>query len=223
MGNARDKCFTYSGYLIKFLETGEVKPLAVKNLKGNDNIIDNDFGCKKVSWYKDHSCNLHLTQCQQTVGCCKSYGTVLKEFLDAWAKRYRSRYGEYGRHLEETASEPRGQYPSKPTECPSTYEARSGFYEKIVISNADGWFGGKADDLNGGLYVHSLDQTFTTNDISNILDQPNRETTLGNFLDFWFGKCRAISAGNNFIDIFGVTALLVLGHSDNATTVWYYR
>lgn len=212
LGNARDKCFTYSGYSIKFLETGDVKPLKVQDLEGAE-AGANEFGCKKVSWYEQHSCSSHLTQWQMQVGCCKSYGTVLKEFQDAWAKKYAPRnYNRNGRYLEETATEqrseprprPEPEYPSKPTDCPPNYDPSTGFYEKTIISKADAWAGGKIDDFNGGVITYEDQKVFTTDDIPNVINEPNADTPESRFQDFfffWFSKCRSVSSDNGgFID-----------------------
>ncbi|ETW00615.1 hypothetical protein H310_07186 [Aphanomyces invadans] len=65
LGTSPDRCFGLSGHFIRFLETGEVKPVTfadptVRTFDGKTVAIKSPY-CKAASWVEPHSCNSHLT------------------------------------------------------------------------------------------------------------------------------------------------------------------
>ncbi|KAG9413863.1 hypothetical protein AC1031_013072 [Aphanomyces cochlioides] len=140
IGNAGDSCFVNNGYSIKFLETGETQPVTFTDIVINGEGVSKLSVCKKASWKEPHSCNAHLTQWQQSVTCCKSYETVLRDFQAAWDKKNArnngNSYGKYSsRGLEEEVAQPYSN--DRPTAVPASYSTKECPYEKILTSEAD--------------------------------------------------------------------------------------
>ncbi|CAK4085695.1 unnamed protein product [Aphanomyces euteiches] len=72
LGNAADKCFTYSKYSIQNLDTGRSQPLHLETMEVQP-------FCKLVSWPESEPCRATLTQWHMTVACCKSFASVAVE------------------------------------------------------------------------------------------------------------------------------------------------
>ncbi|KAF0693135.1 Aste57867_15855 [Aphanomyces stellatus] len=204
LGNDQDKCYSYNSHSIKFLETGETQVIKVDDIVWSDGETKwiNPF-CKKASWVEPNSCNSHLTQWTQSVSCCKSYETVLREVQDAW-DRQNNRYGNnwYGnnnnggynngyngpRGLEEELSppiiksEPEPVYGrnTRPTKVPDNYDTKACPYEKILTSTADDW---ETGEFHGALYSADHSPVWSTDDIGNI------DHAIATYLGSWFDKC----------------------------------
>ncbi|CAK4973950.1 unnamed protein product [Aphanomyces euteiches] len=153
IGHAGDSCFVNNGYSIKFLETGETQPVTFTDIVIKGEGVTKLSVCKKASWKEPHSCNAHLTQWQQSVTCCKSYETVLREFQAAWdkknARNYGNSYGKYSsRGLEEEVAQPYSD--DRPTAVPASYSTKDCPYEKILTSKADNHY---PPTLHGALYT----------------------------------------------------------------------
>ncbi|OQR84113.1 hypothetical protein THRCLA_10860 [Thraustotheca clavata] len=192
LGNQGDKCYTYSGYSIKFLETGETQDLSLTALPGD---LNGKYACRRAAWYEPQSCNSHLTQWQMTVGCCQSYASV----LDAQQEKWERKYGKRGRKhsykynyenprylLEETPeqySEPVSEPPAKPIKVSDNYNPFYTAYEKTIVSKADTENSEGATRLEGALYAYNGLKTLTTNDIDNI------DQALYSYMEFWWVKC----------------------------------
>ncbi|KDO17706.1 hypothetical protein SPRG_16895 [Saprolegnia parasitica CBS 223.65] len=178
LGNQGDKCFTYSGYSIFFLESGETQDLTLEAIPDS-----------------------HLTQWQMHVGCCKSYATVLQELQDTWAAKYESRYEtdyhyrgykptknaptdeHYRTLLEEDTLLEEGGYskaPTKPTVVSPKYDCKNAAYEATILSRAAEV---TKDTYFGQLTVRTGDASTTTNDIDNVNKALNEE------LEEWFHRC----------------------------------
>ncbi|KDO18465.1 hypothetical protein SPRG_15343 [Saprolegnia parasitica CBS 223.65] len=196
LGNQGDKCFTYSGYSIFFLESGETQDLTLEA------ITDAPETCRTASWQEPKSCSSHLTQWQMHVGCCKSYATVLQELQDTWAAKYESRYEtdyhyrgykptknaptdkHYRTLLEEDNLMEEGGYskaPAKPTVVSPKYDCKNAAYETTILSRA---VEVTQDNYFGQLTVRTGEvETTTTNDIENVNKALNEE------LEEWFHRC----------------------------------
>ncbi|OQR85114.1 hypothetical protein ACHHYP_12261, partial [Achlya hypogyna] len=208
LGNQGDKCFTYSGYSIFFLETGEEQPLTLTDVKASADTVPN-AGCRRASWSEPHSCNSHLTQWRMKVGCCQSYASVLLSLQDEWSQQYgdhSSNSGRYGKHgsskqygnghdrvlLDDaqeagyTKSNSRvpSEPPAKPTCVPDKFDPKTTAYEATIVSRSD-----TDDSGNHGAilsFVKAERDKFGTNSIDTLTKG------LDTALEYWFAKCQQL-------------------------------
>ncbi|KAF0716747.1 hypothetical protein As57867_002681, partial [Aphanomyces stellatus] len=217
LGNARDKCFSSNGHMISFLDTGGApQPIRLENIV--DAHGNNIPFCKKVSWAEPQSCNSHLTQWTQSVSCCKSYQTVLRELQTAWdtrvgydnnggsmygrrgsvAGRYDGNQEGYKRYLDTQADQTtlttqegtatNSLSPDRPTSVPKTFDTKSCPYEKILTSRADDW---ELGAFHGALYsMDDASGAATSSPSTATLDVPDIDKRLDLFMSSWFTKCQ---------------------------------